>query len=358
MASVPSQHPYVRAAVDPATVDLLPDPPVPGAPAGQWWPPQTVTPAWIDAHAAEFDILHLHFGLESFDSDEIAAGLAAARRAGRPVVYTVHDLDNPQLTDQAPYRAILHTLVPAADHLITLTDAAADEVRRRWNRECTVLPHPTVLTGEPDAPTGTHATDSPVTDAASPVRVGVHVRDLRPNIDALGAVRALAVVADLVGAEVDVVVLMNDRVRDTALAERVIATAGDRVRIERVGRLSDAAVERWIAQLDLFVLPYRHGTHSGWVELCWDLATPVAGTPVGSVGAQHPSDFLAIDLDRPETLVAAVDEARRRRSTNRRDDVQRRRHDRLAERETVRDAHTALYRDALQRVARAERWSA
>lgn len=347
MASVPSQHPYVRAAIDPATVDLLPDPPVPGAPAGQWWPPQSVTSAWIDAHANEFDVLHLHFGLESFDSAEIAAGLAAALRVRRPVVYTVHDLENPQLTDQAPYRAILDTLVPAADHLITLTDAAADEVRRRWNRDCIVLPHPTVLTGEPVEP-----------DAASPVRVGVHVRDLRPNIDALGAVRALAVVADRFGTEVDVVVLMNDRVRDTALAEQVTATAGDRVRVERVGRLSDAAVERWIAQLDLFVLPYRHGTHSGWIELCWDLATPVAGTPVGSVGAQHPSDFLAIDLDRPETLVAAVDEARRRRSTTRRDDVQRRRHDRLAERETVRDAHTALYRDALQRVARAERWSA
>lgn len=333
--------------VDPSAVDLLPDPPVPGAPAGQWWPPQSVTPAWIDAHAAEFDILHLHFGLESFDGAEIAAGLAAARRAGRPVVYTVHDLENPQLTDQAPYRAILDTLVPAADHLITLTDAAADEVRRRWGRDCIVLPHPTVLTGEPVEP-----------DAASPVRVGVHVRDLRPNIDALGAVRALAVVADRFGTEVDVVVLMNDRVRDTALAEQVTATAGDRVRVERVGRLSDAAVERWIAQLDLFVLPYRHGTHSGWIELCWDLATPVAGTPVGSVGAQHPSDFLAIDLDRPATLAAAVDEARRRRSMNRGDEVQRRRQVRLAERETVRHAHTTLYRDALQRVALAERRSA
>lgn len=358
MASVPSQHPYVRAVIDPATVDLLPDPPVPGAPAGQWWPPQSVTPAWIDAHATEFDILHLHFGLESFDSAEIAAGLATARRAGRPVVYTVHDLENPQLTDQAPYRAILDTLVPAADHLITLTDAAADEVRLRWGRECTVLPHPTVLTGDPVASIGAIDADSPATDAASPVRVGVHVRDLRPNIDAVGAVRALAVVADRLGAEVDVVVLMNDRVRDTALAERVIATAGDRVRVERVDRLSDAAVERWIAQLDLFVLPYRHGTHSGWVELCWDLATPVAGTPVGSVGAQHPSDFLEIDLDRPATLVAAVDEARHRRSPRRGDEVQRRRRDRVAEREAVRDAHTVLYRDAVDQAALAERRSA
>ncbi|MGQ3200395.1 hypothetical protein, partial [Microbacterium aurantiacum] len=86
--------------------------------------------------------------------------------------------------------------------------------------------------------------------------------------------------------------------------------------------------------------------------------TPVAGTLDARAAAQHPSDVLAFALDRPETLVAAVDEARRRRSTTRRDDVQRRRHDRLAERETVRDAHTALYRDALQRVARAERWSA
>lgn len=351
---MPSQHPYVRAIVDPSSVDLLPDPAVPGAPSGQWWPPQAVTPAWIDAHAAEFDLLHVHFGLESFDADEIAAGLAAARRAGRPVVYTVHDIDNPQLIDQAPYRAILDTLVPAADRLVTLTDAAAEEIRRRWDRDSVVLPHPTLLTGEPEAV----ADRSTGTDAASPIRVGVHLRDLRPNIEAVGAVTALTAAADRLGEHVDVTILMNDRVRDAALAEQVVAAAGDRIRITRVGRLSDADVERWIAQLDLFLLPYRHGTHSGWVELCWDLAVPVAGTPVGCVGAQHPSDFFAIDLERPATLVAAIDEARRRRAVGRADEVRRRRRSRLAERDVVRDAHTALYRAAWERVALAERWSA
>lgn len=77
---------------------MIPDPPVPGGAPGQWWPPVILTPDWISAHADEVDVIHVHFGIESFGSDELSAALAAARRRGCPVVFTVHDLDNPQLT--------------------------------------------------------------------------------------------------------------------------------------------------------------------------------------------------------------------------------------------------------------------
>jgi len=78
VASIPAAHPYIHAITDPQLVRVLPDPPVPGAPAGQWWPPVAMTPEWLAAHARDYDVLHVHFGLESFSPAQVRAGLDAA----------------------------------------------------------------------------------------------------------------------------------------------------------------------------------------------------------------------------------------------------------------------------------------
>lgn len=327
-------------------VDLLPDPPVPGAPAVQWWPPQALTPAWIDAHAAHIDLVHVHFGLESLPDGVLAAGLAALRRHGVPVVHTVHDLENPQLTDQAAHRRALDEIVPAADALITLTAGAAAAVRAEWGRECLVLPHPTLLPVDAVLPAGA---------GSAALRVGVHVRDLRPNIDAVGAAATLVrTVADLraEGARVEGVVRMNAAVRDDDLARAVadILDGHAGVRLERGPRLDDDALAAWLADLDMCVLPYRHGTHSGWAELCFDLAVPVVGTRAGYVSQQHPDDFHAFAIGDPPSLTRAVLAAAEPGwsspgSHARRDEVLRRRRERLAERVRVGEAHAQVYRD-------------
>lgn len=331
----------MRAITHPERVRVLPDPPVPGAPVEQWWPPVALTAEWLDARADDYDVLHVHFGLESFSPDELAAALHAARRRGRPVVYTVHDLENPQLVDQRPYRALLDVIVPAADHLITLTPTAADEIARQWHRDSTVLRHPTLIETDPAAPERQHG----------PVRVGIHLRDLRPDILAEESVRACVDAAVLLadaGVAVDIDVLMSERVRDADAAARVeaAAEAHPSVHLRRTPRLSDAEIEQWLGGLDLFLLPYRHGTHSGWVELCFDLGVPVAGTAVGHMGAQHPADFSTVDLVEPRTiaeLVRRVD----RTPGDRRSTVTQRRSERLAERSAVREAHADLYESAL-----------
>ncbi|WP_308012993.1 glycosyltransferase [Microbacterium tenebrionis] len=345
VASVPAAHPYVRAITDPRRVTLLTDPPVPDAPPEQWWPPVAMTGQWLSENAAEYDLLHVHFGLESFTPDELRAGLDAARLAGRPVVFTVHDLDNPQIVDQEPYRELLNVIVPAADHLITLTPSAAAEIERRWRRASTVLAHPTLLEQT--------AADSRVSRAGT-VRVGIALRDLRPNIDAEGAVRAAARAAGLLeaaGQAVEIEVLMNDRVRDDRAAERVIDAADGHaaVRMRRTPYLSDAEIEEWLRGLDLFVLPYRHGTHSGWVELCYDLGVPVAGTDVGHIRSQHPSEFCVIDLDDPRTLAAAVTWVHRSpaSSSPRATHLANRRAERQQQRRAIRAAHARLYSDAV-----------
>jgi hypothetical protein len=205
----------------------------------------------------------------------------------------VHDLEHPQLTDQAPYAAQLDVLVPGADAVLTLTDGAAAEVRARWSRDALVVPHPRLLAdgAAPDA--------APAPDRA--VLVGLHLKDLRPNVDAVGATRALATAVGTLtrdGRPARAEVRVHRQVRDAAArdAVREICAAVDAapgVDLVEHDRLDDAALAASLARLDACVLPYAHGTHSGWLELCWDLGVPVAAPAVGHYADQHPDGSVA-----------------------------------------------------------------
>ncbi|MDF2442531.1 MAG: hypothetical protein JWR01_734 [Subtercola sp.] len=298
IAAVPAGHPYAQHLLDPAAgpgdaIVLLPDPTPPGAAAGQWWPPVMLDGDWVRANAHTFDLLHLHFGTESFTLPQLQAVLDALRAVRRPLVFTVHDLTNPQLVDQAPHLAQLDLLVPAADEVVTLTAGAAALVRERWGREAVVIGHP-MLAGRRVV----EAAARPVPDAAngasgrSPLTIGVHLRDLRPNIDALGTVETLLGAVGLLresGLDLAVIVDLNERVRDEgvrqALRAQTSGTAG--VELREHPRFSDDDLADDLTHVDVEVLPYRHGTHSGWLELCWDLGVAVAAPSVGFFSEQH-----------------------------------------------------------------------
>ncbi|MFZ7087464.1 hypothetical protein [Curtobacterium sp. RRHDQ10] len=357
VVSVPSGHPYVqhlsapradaqsRAARD--GVVRLPDFPPAGAAPGQWWPPVVFDAAWIHGHASSFDLFHLHFGVESFSIAHVEAVVAALRALHKPFVHTVHDLTNPQLVDQAPHLAQLDVIVPAADALITLTDGAAAAVASRWGRRPVTIPHPNVFPLDDDAPIGA---------ASGPFVVGMHLRDLRPNIDAVTATETLvAAVGRLRDRGLDVVgrIHVNDRVRDEATRDRVVAVVvgGSGVELVQVPRLSDADLAASIADLDVAVLPYRHGTHSGWVELCFDLGVPVVGPHVGHAGEQHPEAFRAFDRGSAESLAAAFADtvqvdAARPGSPERVARIARRRAMRREQRTAIDRAHRAVYETA------------
>ena len=71
VASVPAGHVYVRRLARPAGPDpvvRLPDPPpvrATSADTSGWWPPAMLHPDWVDAHAAEVDLMHVHFGFDA-----------------------------------------------------------------------------------------------------------------------------------------------------------------------------------------------------------------------------------------------------------------------------------------------------
>lgn len=309
VASVPSDHPYVRhlsPLADDGRVLRLPDPPVAGAAAGQWWPSPVLTRGWLRQHAGSFDVLHVHFGFEHLSAGELEA---VVRELRAPLVLTVHDLENPHLHDQAPYAAALDVLLRAAAEVITLTAGAAAVVRRRSGRRATVLPHPHVVPlarlGQPrPARTGL---------------IGLH-RKARANVDA------------------DAVLPVVEQV--------VRTTAGARLHPGHARRLSDDELWDHLASLDVLVLPYVFGTHSGFVEACHDLGTTVVAARVGHLAEQH--RVHSYGLGDPASLADALRAAFAEGPGAPADPVAR-----AAQRTALADAHAELYARAVRAVVAA-----
>ncbi len=300
VASVPSGHVYVRHlspvhddAAHPAVTRLTdPDPAQPGrAAASVWWPPAMLEPDWVERTAAEFDLMHLQFGFDAWAPEHLERLVAALRRHRKPLVYTVHDLRNPHHPRRDEHDAQLDVLIPAADALITLTEGAADEIEARWGRRPAVLPHPHVV----EAQVMARLQRDPVTQDHGPFRIGVHVKSLRASMNPVPVLEVLLrVVADLPDAVLQVDghsdVLLPDGARfDPALA----ALVGDAARAGALEArvhdyFSDDDLWAYLRSLDVSVLPYRFGTHSGWLEACRDLGTIVVAPDCGYYRDQGP----------------------------------------------------------------------
>ncbi|MFD3759239.1 glycosyltransferase family 1 protein [Streptomyces sp. NPDC058622] len=348
VASVPAGHVYVRhcSAPEPDGVRRLRDPRPNGAPSTsqRWWPPVMLEPDWVHAHHEDFDVFHLHFGFDAQSPAQLTALVDTLRHHGKPLVYTVHDLRNPHQPDPATHDAALDVVIPAADHLVTLTPGAAEAIRSRWNRTATVLPHPHVV----ELPRLTRPRPS-----RDRFRVGVHAKSLRPNMAVLPVVRVLAdAVAELQDAELQVNI--HREVADPASAAHAPRLLPALRELEDRGRLTltvhdyydDEQLWDYLASLDLSVLPYRFGTHSGWLEACHDLGTAVAAPDCGFYAQQRPCLTYGHTQDGGldgESLREAVRTAYEERPAPRATARQRRQ-----ERGELAAAHRALYATTLR----------
>ncbi|MCV7424211.1 hypothetical protein H7K45_27010 [Mycobacterium yunnanensis] len=277
VASVPAAHPYVAAVVDTSRVTLLPDPVPPGATmAGQWWPPRFLDPEYLRDHVDSVDVLHVHFGFEAIPVADLQQVLEVLRHARIPLVLTVHDLHNPHFADATEHLARLDVLVPAATVVLTLTPGAATEIHRRWGRDAVVLPHPHVLPID--------AVGAPRPSRSDPV-VAVHGKALRANIrpwPVLDALLAGELPRHRLRLDLD-----DEALEVTGSAEHVrrYRDAGVDVRVHP--RFSDDELTEYLSEVDVVVLPYAFGTHSGWVEACHDAGTSVVVPDCGYFGQQH-----------------------------------------------------------------------
>jgi hypothetical protein len=292
VASVPAAHVYVRHLADPdgddGVVRLDDPPPADGSgAAGRWWPPAMLDGAWIRAHAGEFDVFHLHFGFDAKTPDELEDVLAALDETGVPLVLTVHDLRNPHHAGSAAHAAQLGVLVAGAAAIVTLTPGAAAEIRRRWGREALVVPHPHVV--EPERATASRP-------AHEGVVVGLHAKSLRANTDAVAVATALAeALEDVPGTTLRID--LHDELLDPdrhAYAPRAAAALHElgrrhpHVEVHQHPYFGDDELWDYLSGLDVSVLPYRFGTHSGWLEACRDLGTAVVAPDCGHYAEQGP----------------------------------------------------------------------
>jgi glycosyltransferase involved in cell wall biosynthesis len=351
VASVPSSHVYIRhlEAVEP-TPDLPrvvrladPDPADPGRSAvSQWWPPVMLDAEWVRAN--EFDVFHIQFGFDARSPAQLQDLVDALRETGRRLVYTVHDLRNPHHAQRDEHDAQLDVLIPAADAIITLTPGAAAEIRRRWGREAIVLPHPHVVEADRIRAVRPRA-------GAREFRVGVHVKSLRASMNPLAVLRALAEsVPALPGGVLQVnghrdVLVPGGARYDAELAAFLRdAEARGRLEVRIHDFLPDDELWDYLESLDVSVLPYRFGTHSGWLEACRDLGTAVIAPDCGYYREQGPvfryrNDESGLDAESLTAAVRAAFDARPAEPLSA--------DERMRQRQEIAEAHARLYRDLL-----------
>ncbi|WNG87509.1 glycosyltransferase family 1 protein [Mycobacterium sp. ITM-2016-00317] len=351
VASVPASHVYVRHLADPADrgeVIRLPDPvPADGRKVpGGWWPPLMLEPGWVSANHELFDVFHIHFGFDAVGADVLTEVMQELKDYDKPLVYTVHDLRNPHHHDPAEHILQQDVLVAAADVLITLTPGAAQEIRRRWDKHAHVLAHPHVL-------------ERPHIEAPRPPAerfvVGVHVKSRRANMDPLPVLEVLAgAVKDLPDALLRIDI--HDEVFDPGnhwyaprFGESVLAfDRREHVEVCVHPYFSDTELWEYLAGLSVSVLPYRFGTHSGWLEACFDLGTAVIAPSCGFYAEQRPCGvftFTEEEFD-PRSLESALHQAydRWRRGTPAPRATW---PGRLTERALLAEAHRTLYERTL-----------
>jgi len=261
-------------------------------------------------------------------------------------VYTVHDLRNPHHREPDAHTEQQDVLLAAAHSVITLTPGAARAIRRRWNRSAHVLPHPHVL--------GRAAIERPRAHDERFV-VGVHAKSLRANMDPIPVIDALtAAVAELPCAVLRVDV--HDEVFNPdnhwyapQVGHAILHyKSADHVQIRVHPYFTDDELWEYLTSLTVSVLPYRFGTHSGWLEACFDLGTAVIAPSCGYYHQQRPCGMFGFGENRFDamSLQCAVREAYRRWQAGlaapRATWAQRR-----TERIHIATAHRRLYEDVL-----------
>lgn len=268
--SYPPRHPYVDRFHGTVATLVHRDEPMPEL-------DRFYETEWLRSQRHQVDIAHLHFGHEQHPLPRVLDALRALRRLGIGVVMTVHDLDNPHLRPELDDTVeAVRQMAPLAHTVTTLTDSAATVVQRLTGIRPRVIPHGPLL--RPDRMHRARRQRAVAAGGWGPVLV--HAKPERPGYDLEAALEAGARLADTVPLRVLVDAEHASHVTDHPAARHVEVVVHD--------GLSHARLVAHLVASRLLVLPYRHGTHSGLLELAADVGVPVVATDAGCYDEQHP----------------------------------------------------------------------
>ncbi|MFI1648631.1 hypothetical protein ACH4XT_17060 [Streptomyces avidinii] len=229
-----------------------------------------------------FDVLHLHH-VEFDDLATLKSVLSECARSGRRVVFTAHDVD-PVFSKRAAYHRKLSVLAEAGVPFVCLTEASRSDVRKRFGDrvETVTIPHGFVVPPGTSYPSRAQEVRSPryflfgslrenrdITTALYNWRFGRHQQDTSMHL----LLRAPGRIN-----------LLEEHDRWSLLT----SMAGDpRLRIDVLPHPTDEDVVDTALGCDALVLPYRWGSHSGQLELAFDLGLVPVVSAVGYVRDQY-----------------------------------------------------------------------
>lgn len=334
VASVPAGRGYVRALAHPG-VWQLPDPAGPG---GRTF----LDPAWVRAHADDFDVMHVHYGFESLEPAALGAVCDELRRRGKPLVYTVHTLPGDAGHPGARHQdEAMRVLLARADRVIALTPEAARVIRRRFARAAVSLAHPHVvplqwLRRERHRPQHSDAFRVALNFDREGHLSGPPL--LRAALEAASRIDGLRLRIDLPRDLVDPASAAHEPILLGLGIEAVNAGQAD---LHLHGDLADDELWAGLESVDALVLVHPCGRYPSLVEACRDLGTAVITPTCAYPGLPAQQRFKIGEGARPEpaSLAAAMRAAMR---TGRPEPPPL--EERVKERATVAAAHHALYR--------------
>lgn len=326
VAHLPARTPYARKLIDDeftiingsraASGEVIPD---------------ALSVEWILEHRPLdwVDVLHLHH-LEFEDEAALERLLTACEDAKVKVVHTVHDLAAMFGRTEDLHRKI-RLVHGAGAGLVCLTEGAAADLADVLGEDAKprVAPHGFVV--EPDT---IASLDRPA-DANGPRYLMYGA--LRPNRDYLSTIVNWSLQSHPSSTRLHLLMrgLSPAHIADAGqhAMELVQAVAADpRIEVTMRGYPTDTEIVAAGAAADILVLPYLWGTHSGQLELAFDLGLLPLVSDVGHLREQHAAHRDTGLVDEPEwfdwatgnpytfgeRFVAALEHTEERLSTRRR----------------------------------------
>lgn len=255
--------------------------------------PRDMSLRWLLEHRPFnwFDVLHLHH-VEFDDLPTLKSVLSECARSRRRVIFTAHDI-RPVFSGRVDYHRKLRALVDARVPFVCLTEASGAEIRRRFGNqvETVTIPHGYVV--PPSAvpsrrpPGSGHARyflfgslrdNRDITTVLYNWRFGRHQHDTSLSV----LLRAPGYIN-----------LIHEKDRWAALL--ATAVAEPRLQVDVLPFPTDVEVAETASGCDALILPYRWGSHSGQLELAFDLGLVPVASAVGYLRDQYRCHTEVID---------------------------------------------------------------
>lgn len=234
--------------------------------------PRDATLAWLLEHRPWnwLDVVHLHH-LDFEPIRRLTTALAECRRAGKQVIFTAHDL-TPVFADRATHHRKLRMLAEHDVPFVCLTAAAEVEARWRFGARTSLIPHGYVAEPETAARL--------VPRKPGPTRFLVY-GSLRCNRDVELLLHCWRFARHLRETSLHLLLRAPSQASLTEEGDawRAIRehAADPRLAVDVLPFPSDDEVTEAVAGADCLVLPYRWVSHSGQLEVAFDLGVlPVA----------------------------------------------------------------------------------